>query len=66
MTEALPIDPEVAKRLKSKKGKELYGYQADAIEQIMGRIRKFPSGYNLLYQLPILFQQLSELQQWEL
>ena len=66
MTEALPIDPEVAKRLKSKKGKELYGYQADAIEQIMGRIRKFPSGYNLLYQLPtgggktVIFSELAK------
>ena len=52
MTEALPIDPEVAKRMTSKKGKTLYGYQGEAIEQIMARIRKFPSGYNLLYQLP--------------
>lgn len=66
MTEALPIDPEVAKRLKSKKGKELYGYQADAIDQIMGRIRKFPSGYNLLYQLPtgggktVIFSELAK------
>ena len=66
MTEALPIDPEVVKRLKSKKGKELYGYQADAIEQIMGRIRKFPSGYNLLYQLPtgggktVIFSELAK------
>ena len=51
MTEALPIDPEVAQRLNSKKGKDLYGYQGEAIDQIMGRFRKFPTGYNLLYQL---------------
>ena len=66
MTEALPIDPEVVKRLNSKKGKDLYGYQSDAIEQIMGRIRKFPSGYNLLYQLPtgggktVIFSELAK------
>ena len=42
MTEALPIDPEVAKRLNSKKGKDLYGYQGEAIDQIMARFRKFP------------------------
>ena len=47
MTEALPIDPEVAKRLNSKKGKDLYGYQGEAIDQIMVRFRKFPSGSNL-------------------
>ena len=66
MTEALPIDQKVAERLKSKKGKELYGYQADAIETIMGRIRKFPEGYNLLYQLPtgggktVIFSELAK------
>ena len=52
MTEALPIDPEVAKRLKSKKGKDLYGYQGEVDDQIMDRFRKFPSGYNPLYQPP--------------
>ena len=66
MTEALPIDPEVAKRLNSKKGKDLYGYQGEAIDQIMARFRKFPSGYNLLYQLPtgggktVIFSELAK------
>ena len=66
MTEALPIDPEVAKRLNSKKGKNLYGYQGEAIDQIMARFRKFPSGYNLLYQLPtgggktVIFSELAK------
>ena len=45
MTEALPIDPEVAKRLNSKKGKDLYGYQGEAIGQIMDRFRKFPAHF---------------------
>ena len=66
MTEALPIDQAVVKRLKSKQGKQLYGYQAEAIDKIMGRIRKFPGGYNLLYQLPtgggktVIFSELAK------
>ena len=66
MTEPLPIDQTIAARMTSKKGKELYGYQSDAIEKIMGRIRKFPTGYNLLYQLPtgggktVIFSELAK------
>ena len=66
MTEALPIDEAIAKRMQSKKGKELYGYQKNAIDTIMSRIRKFPEGYNLLYQLPtgggktVIFSELAK------
>ena len=66
MTEALPIDEAIAKRMQGKKGKELYGYQKNAIDTIMSRIRKFPEGYNLLYQLPtgggktVIFSELAK------
>ena len=49
--EALPIDPKIVNRMRDKKGKELYGYQVQAIDTILSRIQKFPEGYNLLYQL---------------
>ena len=52
MTEAIPMHQALIDRLNSKKGKELYGYQANAIETMMSRLRKFPTEYNLLYQLP--------------
>lgn len=35
-----------------KTGKELYGYQKDAINRIFDRLKQFPEGHNLLYQLP--------------
>lgn len=35
-----------------KVGKELYGYQQDAIDKIFERIQNYPEKYNLLYQLP--------------
>ena len=41
MTEALPIDPEVAKRLKSKKGR-ISMVIKEAIDQIMDRFRNSP------------------------
>lgn len=43
--ERLDIDEE-------KTGKELYGYQQDAINKIFDRLKQFPEGHNLLYQLP--------------
>lgn len=33
-------------------GKQLYGYQADAIERIFSKLKDHPKRYNLLYQLP--------------
>ncbi|MEO8087505.1 MAG: DEAD/DEAH box helicase family protein [Bacteroidota bacterium] len=33
-------------------GKQLYDYQRQAIEEILGRLKDHPSRYNLLYQLP--------------
>ncbi len=35
-----------------KAGKELYDYQQDAIDKIFERLKNFPEGHNLLYQLP--------------
>ncbi len=35
-----------------KVGKELYDYQLDAIDKIFERLKYFPEGHNLLYQLP--------------
>jgi len=51
--------------LEKKEGKKLYDYQIDAIDQIFDRIRKFPSRYNLLFQLPtgggktVIFSEIS-------
>ena len=64
--EALPNDPKIANRMRDKKGKELYGYQVQAIDTILSRIQKFPEGYNLLYQLPtgggktVIFSELAK------
>src|SRR6187399_1342415 len=33
-------------------GKQLYAYQHQAIDEILGRLKDHPSRYNLLYQLP--------------
>src|SRR5687767_11336928 len=38
--------------LEIKEGKKLYDYQADALEKIFDRIRRFPEKYNLCFQLP--------------
>ncbi len=35
-----------------KVGKKLYDYQLDAIDKIFERLKNFPEGHNLLYQLP--------------
>lgn len=43
--ERLDIDEE-------KVGKELYDYQRTAIDRIFDRLKHFPEGHNLLYQLP--------------
>ena len=64
--EALPIDPKIVNRMRDKKGKELYGYQVQAIDTILSRIQRFPEGYNLLYQLPtgggktVIFSELAK------
>ena len=56
----------VKDKLISTEGKQLYGYQAKAIEAIMDRMRKFPENYNVLYQLPtgggktVIFSELAK------
>ncbi|MDA9864441.1 DEAD/DEAH box helicase family protein, partial [Flavobacteriales bacterium] len=56
----------IKEKLESTEGKKLYGYQAHAIEEIMGRMRQFPDRYNLLYQLPtgggktVIFSELAK------
>jgi len=43
---------ESAEPIESLETKQLYGYQAEALEKIFDRIRKFPEKYNLCFQLP--------------
>ncbi len=56
----------VTEKLNSTQGKQLYGYQAQAIETILDRMRKFPENYNVLYQLPtgggktVIFSELAK------
>ena len=56
----------VKDKLISTEGKQLYGYQAKAIEAILDRMRKFPENYNVLYQLPtgggktVIFSELAK------
>ena len=56
----------VKNKLISTEGKQLYGYQAKAIEAILDRMRKFPENYNVLYQLPtgggktVIFSELAK------
>ena len=38
--------------LEKKVGKDLYGFQVEATEEIFKRIKKHPKNYNLLFQLP--------------
>jgi superfamily II DNA or RNA helicase len=39
-------------KLENSEGKKLYDYQEDAINKIFERIRKYPTNYNLCFQLP--------------
>ena len=53
-------------KLISTEGKKLYGYQSNAIDAILERMRKYPENYNLLYQLPtgggktVIFSELAK------
>ncbi|MGB0424561.1 MAG: DEAD/DEAH box helicase family protein, partial [Flavobacteriales bacterium] len=57
---------ELFDKLEKKVGKKLYEYQVNAIENIFDRIRKYPEGYNLLFQLPtgggktVIFSELAK------
>ena len=46
------MSEEIFEQLEKNEGKKLYEYQINAIDQIFDRIRKFPTDYNLLFQLP--------------
>jgi superfamily II DNA or RNA helicase len=54
------------KKLEANKGKNLYGYQENAINTLMARMDKFPDRYNLLFQLPtgggktVIFSELAK------
>lgn len=45
-------DPPINTELNTDSGKQLYGYQENAIQRLMSRMEKFPERYNLLFQLP--------------
>lgn len=57
---------EISDKLEKKVGKQLYNYQVNAIENIFERIRKYKSGYNVLFQLPtgggktVIFSELAK------
>lgn len=59
------LDP-LLDKLEKSEGKELYGYQSNAIENIFDRLDKHPLGYNLLFQLPtgggktVIFAEISK------
>ena len=59
-------DLELKKQLEANKGKDLYGYQENAINTLMSRMDKFPDRYNLLFQLPtgggktVIFSELAK------
>ena len=59
-------DLELKKKLEANKGKNLYGYQENAINTLMARMDKFPDRYNLLFQLPtgggktVIFSELAK------
>ena len=59
-------DLELKKQLEANKGKNLYGYQENAINTLMSRMEKFPDKYNLLFQLPtgggktVIFSELAK------
>lgn len=56
---------ETAEYLDFSEGKKLYDYQEDALAKIFDRIRKYPSKYNLCFQLPtgggktVIFSEIS-------
>ena len=60
------MDPKFRSKLESNKGKKLYGYQQDAIEQILGKFDDNEEKYNLLFQLPtgggktVIFSELAK------
>jgi superfamily II DNA or RNA helicase len=64
---ALPLtDTSLRNKLETNQGKTLYGYQKSAITTLMGRMEKFPEGYNFLFQLPtgggktVIFSELAK------
>ena len=59
-------DPPINAQLNTASGKQLYGYQENAIQRLMTRMEKFPERYNLLFQLPtgggktVIFSELAK------
>ncbi len=59
-------DQKLKNILEANKGKNLYGYQENAINTLMSRMDKFPERYNLLFQLPtgggktVIFSELAK------
>lgn len=59
-------DQKLKNILEANKGKNLYGYQENAINTLMSRMDKFPDRYNLLFQLPtgggktVIFSELAK------
>jgi superfamily II DNA or RNA helicase len=63
----LPLaDSSLREKLEANQGKNLYGYQEAAINNLMSRMDKFPERYNLLFQLPtgggktVIFSELAK------
>ena len=60
------MDPKIKARLESKSGKTLYGYQENAINEILDIFSKKEQNYNLLFQLPtgggktVIFSELAK------
>ncbi|MFB1020784.1 MAG: DEAD/DEAH box helicase family protein, partial [Flavobacteriales bacterium] len=60
------MDPKIKARLQSKSGKTLYGYQKDAIDEMMGKFNDKSTNFNLLFQLPtgggktVIFSELAK------
>ena len=60
------MDPKIKARLQSKSGKTLYGYQKEAIEEMMGKFNDKSTNFNLLFQLPtgggktVIFSELAK------
>lgn len=60
------MDSAFRKKLESKSGKDLYGYQKDAIQQILEKFDEKGDGLNLLFQLPtgggktVIFSELAK------
>ena len=59
-------DTSLKTQLEAAEGKSLYTYQEKAIQRLMTRMAKFPTGYNLLFQLPtgggktVIFSELTK------